>query len=540
MEPSFDDRFDNNLPDYVNLTPVDYDPFGRAAQRTRAHYDKANQRTSGLPDVLSVIGNRVQSGLTAPLDALTGQLQVNDPETNMPTQQAMGRAVDVTALAGGGSPFGTGSGSGFSLGMVPVDVAKRLNVKKSIPSDVLKQAAENTPGASVDPEGALIVKVHRNQKPDQELEESVRNGVFYLPSTRNAHYYKRATNDFKKNTYGGSQNIQGETAYLNPLVVKGATGGKAPEMAYEQLNGKGSFKNMHDDAMQAVLWHDKAGRIGPSQEEMVSNFFEKHAPEMIGKEWQILENSKHGNQLQYALKEAAVAHAAREAGHDGVIGYSVGKDKKPFLSEVFDVRETHYPGTQGEYELHPKFLPNNPELKGSAGGKLLNKDHPFTETAYHGSGRPFEGDKIITGPKSSKEGDTSHFYSTSEPDKASNFAGKPMEYDWGTNSPHVMPLKINTENYHVVDAKHKNWHDINQSVIDEAKKLNKDGVVVKNVNEGDGTFHKKIFITFNPSTVRSQFAQFAPENVGKSGLFLQSGLPFNFVPIDGDPFEKKK
>src|ERR1700733_13190659 len=97
-EPSFDDRFNNNLPDY-NLTPVDYDPFERAAQRVRAPYENANQRTSGLPDVLNVIGGRVKSGLTAPLDALTGELQVNDPETNMPTQQAIGRGMDTAGLA---------------------------------------------------------------------------------------------------------------------------------------------------------------------------------------------------------------------------------------------------------------------------------------------------------------------------------------------------------------------------------------------------------------------------------------------------------
>lgn len=120
MEPSFDDRFDNNLPDYVNLTPVDYDPFGRAAQRTRAHYDKANQRDNPVPYIMGALPgyvvDKVVSGLTAPLDALTGKLQVNDPETNMPTQQAMGRAGDVAGLASGGLLVGPEEGALGSAG----------------------------------------------------------------------------------------------------------------------------------------------------------------------------------------------------------------------------------------------------------------------------------------------------------------------------------------------------------------------------------------------------------------------------------------
>lgn len=116
-EPNFNDRFNNNLPDYT-LTPVDYDPWEKAAQRTRAPYEKANQRVSGLPDVLNVIGGRVKSGLTAPLDALTGDLQVNDPETNMPTREAIGRSMDTASLAGSGGIGGTEGGAVLGSGPV--------------------------------------------------------------------------------------------------------------------------------------------------------------------------------------------------------------------------------------------------------------------------------------------------------------------------------------------------------------------------------------------------------------------------------------
>lgn len=76
-----------------------------AAARVRAPYARANERVSGLPDVGRVIGNRAASIATAPLEALTGRLQVTDPETGMPTEEAIGRAGDVAgAVVGGGMP----------------------------------------------------------------------------------------------------------------------------------------------------------------------------------------------------------------------------------------------------------------------------------------------------------------------------------------------------------------------------------------------------------------------------------------------------
>lgn len=318
--------------------------------------------------------------------------------------------------------------------IVPVDTARSIRMPTTLPADdIFKKAVENTPGATVTDEG-LVMNLSRKQKPSQAETESIRGGVFYLPegSPSMKHYGGSGG-------YGGTEKISGETLYKNPLVVKGATGGKAPEAAYQQLMGKEGFKEMQNDAMKIIsevnnggslrimvdgvatnspvakrismlggnpesfienmqsklnAQKEKLGKaskeevlpgisdydiakmdldetvkmideaksyigktIGTKQSAIVDveNFLEKYAPDLSGYGSYIIDNSKKGNQLKYALQEAAVAQKARDAGYDAVIGYSKKKTGDPFLSEVFDVREAIYPSQQGNYRLMDKF-----------------------------------------------------------------------------------------------------------------------------------------------------------------------------------------
>lgn len=307
--------------------------------------------TKFIPALANKAAQVVTSGLTAPHDALTGDLQVNDPETGMPSMQAIQRAKDFTSipsLGGFGTVAATGAEKG-ALGIVPVPVAKSLNVESRAPSDLLKRAAEGTPGAKIDENGHLIMDLVRKQKPDQAGEESVRHGVFYLPAgeKKNIGLYGKDAYGW----YGGQQQISGTTAFKNPILVKGATGGKAPEMAYETVNGKGSFKQLQQDVLNAAFSPQKDREI------FVDEFLQKHAPDMVGLESHILDNSTKGNQLRFALQEAAIAHSARKAGYDGILGYSTRRDpsKSPFITEVFDIREKHYPDTGGGFRLNPQY-----------------------------------------------------------------------------------------------------------------------------------------------------------------------------------------
>jgi hypothetical protein len=233
---------------------------------------------------------------------------------------------------------------GLLGGIVKPEVARRLNHVTRLPdAPEFAAAVANTPGAQATPEG-LLMRVQRNQLPEQAQSESVRGGVFYLPegAAQGKHY------STGKNGYGGAEKITGETLVKNPLFAKGGTGGKAPEAAYDSLNGKGAYQKMRDEAIKVRGWNSSHA----DSAERIEQFLSKHAPELSGMADHILDNSRKGNTLAYALQEAAVASAARKAGHDAVLGYSKGKSGH-FLSELFDVRESHYPDKFGFSRVWP-------------------------------------------------------------------------------------------------------------------------------------------------------------------------------------------
>ena len=235
--------------------------------------------------------------------------------------------------------------TGGIANIVPTDVARSIKMPTTLPTDeIFKKAVENTPGATVTDSG-LLMNVMRKQKPQQAETESVRGGVFYLPEgSSNIKHYGGT------NYYGGTEKISGETLYKNPLVVKGATGGKSPEEAYAQLTSKDGLKEMQDDVFKAV----NSGSPN-MRSDLIEQFLGKYAPDLEGYSSYIMSNSRQGNQLRYALQEAAVAQKARDAGYDAVIGYSKKRTGEPFLSEVFDVREAIYPSKEGDYRLMDKF-----------------------------------------------------------------------------------------------------------------------------------------------------------------------------------------
>jgi hypothetical protein len=232
---------------------------------------------------------------------------------------------------------------GFMPSIVPPSVVNEMGMPTTLPKDdIFAQAVSNTPSARMTDEG-LYINLMRKQKPEQAMTESVRSGVFYLPEgSTNIKHYGGST------SYGGTDKIIGETLYKNPLFVKGATGGKAPEAAYAQLTDKDQLKLLQADVMKAIS--------GPQdiKYDLVEQFLNKHAPDLSDYASYIYDNSRKGNQLRYALQEAAVAQKVRDAGYDAVIGHSKGK-KGPFISEVFDIRESHYPNQYGDFQLNPKF-----------------------------------------------------------------------------------------------------------------------------------------------------------------------------------------
>jgi hypothetical protein len=236
--------------------------------------------------------------------------------------------------------------------VVPPDVARKINMPVNLPqSKEFATAVKNEPSAQITNEG-LLMNLVRKQSPDQAMAESVRTGVFYLPEGQaaNLKHYKG------KGGYGGSEMIEGQTLYKNPIFVKGATGGKAPESAYDQIIGKGAYQEMRNDVLKSYGYNANESQKVEAVQGLLQKYNGLDSDDAYNMAYNIVNNSKTGNTLPYAVQENIVGNAVRNAGHDAVIGYGKGRgDKGEFFSEVFDVREQSYPNTQGGYELMPQF-----------------------------------------------------------------------------------------------------------------------------------------------------------------------------------------
>jgi len=376
--------------------------------------------------------------------------------------------------------------------IIPIAAAKKLSTETSLPkTNEFALAVKNTPGARIE-DDRLVLPLTRNQRPEQSGAESVRGGVFYLPEgSPNQKYY---TGSGFNIGYGGSEPIKGETALANPLFVKGATGGKAPEAAYVQLKGKDAFKDMQDDVYRSIgaYYLDK-----DTKRELVQQFLDKHAPDLSNHADYILKNSSKGNQLRYALQEAAVAQAARDAGHDAVVGYSMSrKTKEPFISEVFDVRENRYPTKSGEYGVWPKFEAAEPQMglkqhepegylahddpshrqnfENWFGDSVVKNQDGTPKTVYHGSGADFS---VFRPSKTGEFGPG--VYATDLADEASSYAGTHPE-GMGQN---VMPVHIRMEQPFVAKNPSDFWDAFggktDTDAMLNAQKAGYDGVIIE-------------------------------------------------------------
>jgi hypothetical protein len=246
-------------------------------------------------------------------------------------------------------------GQGTQSKIIPPNVARNIDMPVNLPqSPEFLRAVANEPSAQVTNEG-LLINLMRQQKPEQSGAESVRTGVFYLPEgqAKNMRHYKGPQSTA---TYGGPESIRGETLVKNPLFVKGATGGKAPEAAFDAIMGKGAMKQLDSDVFSVISGRNMMTQKDPQAYlEQVQNLLSKYGadPRMAS---EIIRNSKKGNQLRYALQENIIANTVRNAGHDAVLGYGKGRgDKGEFFSELFDVRERLYPTPEGDFELMPQF-----------------------------------------------------------------------------------------------------------------------------------------------------------------------------------------
>lgn len=249
--------------------------------------------------------------------------------------------------------------AGAQYDQITPEQAMATNVPLELPSDpIFTEAVGNTPGAQIT-ENGLLIDLVRFQKPEQEGAQAIRTGVFYLPTgAATAKHYKKKGTMASGNLYGGSEEFKGQTLIRRPLFVKGATGGKAPEAAYDMLKGKKAYEKMRTDVLNATTgWGvNEAQKI-----ENVQEMLKRYGADP-GLAAEIVRNSRGGNLLPYAVQENIVAHAVRESGYDAVVGYSKGKAGAS-IAEVFDVREQTFPARGMDSEVHDVF--NQPAYHGT-------------------------------------------------------------------------------------------------------------------------------------------------------------------------------
>lgn len=440
---------------------------------------------------------------------------------------------------------------------VPVDVARSIDMPVRMPTDErFLRAVNNTKGAELEADG-LRLEVVRYNDPEQSGGTALRTGVFYLPvDASQVRYYRNG-----KIGYGGSERVQGTTLVKNPLVVEGATGGKAPEAAYDLLKGKDAYSRLRVDAAMVVgakPW-DKKG-FDYAQVEKAREFLTKHGgdPDLAD---ELVYHSQKGNTLMYALLEHVVAHEVRAAGYDSVLGLSRRKTG-PAISELFDVRESVIPTANGYWDIHPEFRAKlkQPEVlyqhptRTEAFKTWFGRSQVVDElgeplVVYHGTPRPgftefAPSDRAVMGKG---------IYFTPKPEMASDYAlgtiQKVFENPAIDPRPGVYPVYLRLENPAMYEdvirmrqavadqwtrqgKSVKDFGNIDDTVMAELRRRGHDGVVdqdwenimvfdaqqVKSAVANKGKFDPQ-----NPNILEQQNAALGEQGAKGSVEFLADG-----------------
>ena len=229
---------------------------------------------------------------------------------------------------------GFGEGGGGLAGIVSPATARAIQMATRVPRDTrFLQAVENTPGARITDDG-LELELLRYQKPEQAGAQAIREGVFYLPATlpsRSVGSY-RGTN---ASGYGGPDMVRGETLLRAPLAVPGNTGGGVPERAFRELTTDADLARLLAETSSAA----NAPLRGGDYYRNIEDFLETWGGNpYVATE--LVDNSRVGNRMRYALQEHVIGNRARREGYDSIVGTGA---RKPRFTEVFDLREAAYP-----------------------------------------------------------------------------------------------------------------------------------------------------------------------------------------------------
>jgi hypothetical protein len=280
------------------------------------------------------------------------------------------RAV-VDRVGGGNQP----------LGIVPPGVARHQPGGVKLPGDArFRDAVKRTPGAEITPEG-LKLDLTRWQKPEQANDVTGTKGVFYTAQEHPEGFLSYQD----EGEFGGEQGVSGPTILRRPLVTTGNSDGEHAGEGLRTLLGAQRNGEMGIDVSQLSQRLSKpyldgedfaqAGEAVPA----IKAFLRKWGGDPASAEAIYKGAASSGDKedfdsrLYYALQHNVLAERATKAGYDSVVGvtnwktahYATEELRKsgPMITEVFDLRESHYPTAEGGFTLHDQFKP-----PGAAGG----------------------------------------------------------------------------------------------------------------------------------------------------------------------------
>lgn len=318
------------------------------------------------------------------------------------------------------------------------------------------------------------------------------------------------------------------------------------------------FGDMTDEELKA-----SAHRVGAVNDDDIRTLVDKHgftpglADKIINRKYDILNNAdvpytvsepkliKPGGTASLSPGDVAWQKAEAAASTKNV-PYFAETVAKHNLGDIADIAENKYNQLAWEFEQRTRAaglrIPESLRQEWARRGG-------FTTPAYHGSRSGFEDTELRLDP---------HFYSSNNPNLANMYstagmlgenvvkhgpeaiesvaAAKGGVPQSSYNKPASVPLLLNTNNYHTVDAGGMTWERATSgtdwgSWMREAREKDAEGLVIHNLHdEPEGsTKHlsepSTVYVTLpkGSSTVRSKFAKFDPAKWKLDDL-LASGL----------------
>jgi hypothetical protein len=265
-----------------------------------------------------------------------------------------GKYLDLvlSALGGGAALKGAAAAS---KAIVPPVVGRygtsvgAQNIPEMFKSALVRQGHDVGMGPGVG------LNISRYYQPEQEGEKALSGGVFYALRGGDPRAH-----DFYQNNelWGGPDALSGTTWVNNPLFVHSNFGGLGSASLRHLLPEKEGkiYNDIYD--IQRYTLQDRY----PTS--LVRSFLRQYAPgEHEVPPELLLRGPDEHRRLPFWLREAVVAHEARNRGYDSIINYNkpgdLFHDNQLRLNELFDVRENTYPSL-GKYSMWPRVQRNPP------------------------------------------------------------------------------------------------------------------------------------------------------------------------------------